>query len=88
MVKSLKNPDFSFKISFLFKILVIVVRRNRLLSPILVRKKWLLSPKLVRKKRLLSPILVRRKWLPVQYEQEKMVTHYNLDSWEKIYIFK
>ena len=28
---------------------------------------------------LLSPMRVRKKWLPVQYEQEKMVTHYNLD---------
>ena len=68
MVKSLKNPDFSFKISLLFKILVIVVRKNRLLSP-----------KLVRKNMLLSPICVRKKWLPVQYKQDKMVTHYNLD---------
>jgi hypothetical protein len=68
MVKSWKRPGFSFKISFLVKTLVILVRKNRLLCPILIRKIM-----------LLSPICVRKKWLPVQYEQEKKVTHYNLD---------
>ena len=73
MVQSLRNPDFSFKISFMFQILVIVVRKNRLLSPILVRKNM-----------LLSPICVRKKLLPVQYEQEKMVNHYNWDPANRV----
>ena len=66
MVKSLKNSDFSFKIGFLFKILVIVVRKNRLLGPILVRKN-----------RLPGPLMSGKNGYSVQYEQEKMVTQSN-----------
>ena len=72
MVPSSTELDFSFKFSFLSKILVIVVSKNMLLDPICVSENLLLGPIPVRRKKLLGPIrvsenlLLSRIWSPIQ----------------------
>ena len=56
MVLSLANKDFSLKISFSPKILLLVGTENRLLCPILVTEKCLPCPILVTQNRLYCPL--------------------------------
>ena len=66
---SLAIQDFSFKNSFLFRILVLVVIEIWLLCPIHVTEKRLLCPIPVTDKWLLCPILVTKNSYSVKYEE-------------------